>query len=156
MTKLTEDIEEIKCEWSKKFGSHSKTLDETKPAFGPIVEDLYERFQAIRPAKHKPAEDTPLTRLLLSSWNGRPELSNWALLRASVLFASYSKWHVSSFVWWMSGIQLCHLKAMKQGITVAVTPQQVCELSTNTLPPLQTFCKYALADLERIVRNAEA
>lgn len=119
VSKLEADVKGIKQRWAEKMGSRSRMLDEMKPAFGPILADTYERFQAIQPA-----ENTPLTRLLLSSWNGRPELSNWALLKASFLFASYPKQYVSTFVWWMSGIQLCHLKAMKQGITVAVIPQQ--------------------------------
>lgn len=120
--KLTTDLREIKQRWAEEVGSRSRgPMDESRPAFGQIITDMYERFQSIQPT-----ESTPLTRLLLESCNGRPELSVWALLRASCLFASYSKWNVSTFVWWMGGIQLCHLKAMNQGITVAVTPQQVC------------------------------
>ena len=131
LAKLRKDVEEVKREWAAKFGSNTRGLDETKPSFGLIVQAFYEEFQAIQPA-----EDTPLTRGLLSVWSGCPELSQWALLRASVLFKSYTKTYVSTFVWYMSGIQLCLMKAMKQGIPAAMVPSMVCRHPIMTVTAL--------------------
>jgi hypothetical protein len=126
--KLKDDLQKVKDRWAENMGGRSKGMEESKPTFGPMLAEIYRQFQAIQPAG-----DTPLTRLLLAPWSGRPELSQWAMLRASFLFASYSSFHVSKFVWWMCGIQLCHMKAAKKGITAAVSPEMYAMLRPDSI-----------------------
>ncbi|KAG4444008.1 hypothetical protein IFR05_000468 [Cadophora sp. M221] len=49
--------------------------------------------------------------LLPDSGNRNSEVSNRALLKASTLFASYSRRYVANQVWWLAGNQLCRLKS---------------------------------------------
>jgi len=139
LKKLKLDLEEAKRRWAEEGGALFRNIDESKPDFGSILIDTFERYQAILPA-----EDTPLTRSLLG-WSGDPDLSDWAMLRASALFDSYkySKANVSNFVWWMAGYQLCHLKVKarkKSGTVVAITPQMYAMLKPDT-----TFVKLKLS-----------
>jgi hypothetical protein len=136
ISKLKSDLQQIKSQWAENMGGRSKGIDEAKPAFGPMLADIYRQFQAIQPA-----EDTPLTRVLVAPWSGRPELSQWALMRASFLFSSYTSFHVSKFVWWMCGIQLCHMKALKKSTTTAVTPEMYAMLR-----PDSTYVKLKISE----------
>ena len=121
LKKLDKDIEEVKGVWKSYIGREQN--EETLFNFTSIVTECYELFKAIQPAA-----DSPLTRCLLSSWDPNSELSLWALLRASVTFASYRRNYVSNFVWWMAGTQLCHLKAVRITGMVAVAPHMYTAL----------------------------
>jgi hypothetical protein len=85
-----------------------------------LVDKVYPSFQAILPHV-----DTPLTQALLPSCLPDQELSDWALLRASALFASYAtnKSLIQRFVWCMAGRELTRLKTIYAGggIPPAVT-----------------------------------
>lgn len=124
--KLRGDLEEVKKLWAEKIGSRSGKTDVNKPAFGLIVQEIYEKFKTIQPA-----ENNQLTRSLLS-YDNHPELSPWALLRASQLSATYTKWHVSNLVWYVSGIELCHIKAKKHGIITSITPGMYAMLEPDS------------------------
>ena len=103
LDQLDEDIKPIKEDWARHFSRAPN--DESAPVFAPFVLGCYERFQAIRPH-----EDTPLTQCLLPDF-GNPDTTPWAYLKASAVFASYSRRYVSKFVFWMAGKQLAQLKA---------------------------------------------
>lgn len=134
LSKLKADIESVKAIWNRKLAGSKN--EEKKSIFTPVLMECYELFQAIQPVN-----DTTLTRTLLESWHGNPELSRWALLRASVAFASFPEKYVSSFVWWMAGTQLCHLKATRLGGMVAMAPHM-----NAMLRPDNTFVKLRLSE----------
>lgn len=127
LQKLKDDIQQVKLAWAENMGARSKSLDESKPGFGPLLLEVYRKFQSIQPAVN-----TPLTRVLLAPWRDFQELSYWALLRASFLFNSYSSFYVSNFVWWMCGIQLCHMKATKNDIPFTVINSMYTMLKPNS------------------------
>jgi hypothetical protein len=114
LNKLREDILEVEAEWRQLVGSDGPKSDLPFPS---CVSKCYERFVAIQPHVH-----TALTRSLLESWHESPESSRWAHLRASCAFAMSHKTYVRGFVWWMAGLQLCHLKAIMTGRVVSITP----------------------------------
>jgi len=148
LDKLKLDIDAVKDVWTKHFGSAKqagdsknfgqsfRSTEEEKIESGPVIGECYEMFRSI-----KPVDDTPLTRLLLESWHCHPELSGWARLKASALFASYSFSFVSNLVWWVAGVQLCHIKATSIGGSVAMTPQMYAMLK-----PDSTFVKLRLSE----------
>jgi len=122
---LKEDLENLKADWKGKWAK-DRGLEETKPNFAPIRDEFYERYQNILPC-----EDTMLSRCLLPSYVS-PENSEWALLKASALFASYKKGHsVGKFVWHMAGIDLARLKAEQRGGIVPVVPQMYAMLKPD-------------------------
>ncbi|KAK0101304.1 hypothetical protein ONS95_006481 [Cadophora gregata] len=121
---LKADIDVLKKIWTKKFqrghsskrNPNSKDGDEAIEDFTEFCGDLYERFHEIQPH-----EETVASQALTITPGTNSELSGWELLKASTAvaaFANYSRprnplrLYVSSFVWWMGGKQLCHLKAM--------------------------------------------
>jgi hypothetical protein len=133
LTKLREDIDLVAKLWKRLVPQEGNKTDKT---FSSALSRCYESFQAIRPEG-----DTQLTRALVEPWMSRPELSRWSLLRASHAFALFPKTYVPSFVWWMAGQQLCHLKSTKMGCTVSVTPQMYAMLK-----PDNTFVKLRLGE----------
>ena len=133
LEKLKVDINQVETIWKQQ---HSQEGSKTEEPFSSTLWKCYERFLAIQPEV-----DTPLTRALLEPWHAHPEVSRWALLRASHTFATYSKNYVAGFVWWMAGIQLCHLKAMKMGGVVSTVP-----LMYAMLKPDNTFVKMRLSE----------
>ncbi|KAH9209269.1 RNA dependent RNA polymerase-domain-containing protein [Leptodontidium sp. 2 PMI_412] len=103
MEDLKKDIQVVQDKWI----AYSAQPEHSKLPFSPFCEDCYADFQAIMPHDM----NTSLAQSLLpDSGNRNSELSNWALLKASTLFASYSRKYVAKRVWWLAGIQLCHLK----------------------------------------------
>ena len=126
---LDKDIEVVKSAWTKHFSRAPN--DESKPEFVSFAVTCYEDFQAIRPHI-----DTPLTQSLLPDCLPDPELSQWALLKASAVFGSYSRRYVSNFVWWMAGKQLAQLKATYTRGMVPVAPHMYAMLK-----PDATFVK---------------
>ncbi|CZT05498.1 related to RNA-dependent RNA polymerase (involved in quelling) [Rhynchosporium agropyri] len=123
---LKADITELHVAWAAKFKGKNKSPstrnpnsredDESIPDFTEFCGNLYERFREIQPH-----DDTHASQSLLMTSGSNSELSNWELLKASAAVASAVKFRVpnlprkvymSTFVWWMAGKQLCHLKAM--------------------------------------------
>ena len=133
LNKLKMEIGAVKAEWGRLL---SQDGSKTDGLFSSTVTRCYERFLAIQPDG-----DTPLTRSLLETWHQNPEASRWALLRASCAFSMYSKDYVRKFVWWMAGMQLCHLKAIKKGGTISTTPQMYAMLK-----PDNTYVKLRLSE----------
>lgn len=102
---LKADLSKLQDTWGK-FPWRTKTED-VKARITPLKEDLYERYRDIRP----PGDNIIGTTMVGPNGNS---LSQWELLKASTLFASYKRKNgkdVSNFVWWMAAKQLCHLKA---------------------------------------------
>lgn len=112
---LDAEISTLKKEWANCFNKDPK--DESKTEFVPIKLACYEKFKAIRPH-----EDTPFTQILDPDCFPDPDVSPWALLKASALFASYKPDFVKNAVWWLAGKQLCQLKAMWVGDMAVVAP----------------------------------
>ena len=127
------EIGKLEAEWKRQFPQEGGKPDEP---FSSTVKKYYERFQAIQPDR-----DTLLTRALLERWQQHPESSTWALLRASCAFAMYSKKSGSTFVWWMAGTQLCHLKAKGIEGMISVAPHMYAMLK-----PDSTYVKLRLGE----------
>ena len=105
---LKTDLTAIRNEWETRFrreGPDNSQNDDMRPGFVAYLLETYERYKAILPHT-----SNPLTQALLLSPSG-VESSTWAQLRASTLFALYSKSYVANFVWWMAGRQLAIMKA---------------------------------------------
>ena len=134
MNQLGKDVGIAKDRWVLYFGARSNKLDETRSDFGRLLTDLYERFLAIQPV------DNSVARTLLQSWHSNSDSTLWAQLRASALFASYSKHYVSKFVWWMAATQLCQMKAIACGGSVAMTHPM-----NAMLKPDSTYVKLRMA-----------
>ncbi|KAL2062015.1 hypothetical protein VTL71DRAFT_6281 [Oculimacula yallundae] len=104
MKEMKEDIKIIDDKWN----AYSSQPEATKPPFLPFAAECYADMQAIMPHDM----NTSLAQSLLPDHGNRnSEVSNWALLKASTLFASYSRNYVAKRVWWLAGIQLCRLKS---------------------------------------------
>ncbi|PVH75060.1 hypothetical protein DL98DRAFT_498953 [Cadophora sp. DSE1049] len=120
---LKADIKVLNKIWTKKFqrghnskrNPNSRDEDEAVDDFPEFCNDLYERFHEITPH-----EETNASRGLTITPGTNSELSSWELLKASTAVAASAsyvaprsplKLYVGSFVWWMAGKQLCHLKA---------------------------------------------
>jgi hypothetical protein len=123
LSKLKQEIRQVEEEWKRLLPQERGKTDEP---FSSAVSKCYERFQAIQPDK-----DSLLTRALLEKWHQHPETSQWALLRASCAFAMCSKTYVPTFLWWMAGTQLCHLKAKKMGGVISTTAQMYAMLKPD-------------------------
>jgi hypothetical protein len=127
---LKMELGKVGAEWNRLVLQEGGKTDEP---FASAATKCYERFQAIQPDGN-----TPLTRTLIEEWHQNPGMSRWALLRASCAFAMYSK---KSFVWWMAGIQLCHIKSIKMGGVISMVPQMYAMLK-----PDNTFVKLRLSE----------
>jgi RNA dependent RNA polymerase len=132
LTKLKKDITVVKGLWSDQF-REKDAREESKLNFASILHPLYEKWQAISPS---PDASLLLTHMLLPPCLPNQDLSEWALLKASVAFASCSPKYVPNFVWWMCGRQLAFLKARFRdssdgGGLVALTPQMHAMLKPN-------------------------
>lgn len=131
LDKLKIDIGEVEAEWKRMIPSDGMKSD---VPFSSAVTKCFERFQAI-----EPADDGLLGRSLLETWHQNPESSRWALLRASCAFAMHPRSYVANYVWWVAGVQLCHIKAIKTKGVVSMTPQMYAMMKPNA-----TFVKLRL------------
>lgn len=117
---LYQDVNTFKTErGGRPRKSRSFSSDESKSSdYIQQIEIFYPKFQAILPRN-----GTPVTQSLLPDCFDA-ELSNWALLRASVLFHSYRQHKKPGrFVWFMAGKQLSVLKAWSRGPEAAFLQQ---------------------------------
>lgn len=136
LKKLDSDIRDVRDAWKTHFRNGADdNSNELKAGFTIFLNDIYPKWLAIMPAM-----DTAFTRLLTLPYLPDPELSPWALLKASILFSTQKKSHVGKMVWWMAGKQLAHLKAMSRGI-VPVIPTMYAMLK-----PDNTFVKLMQAE----------
>jgi hypothetical protein len=117
---LDKDLQTLKDAWIKKFAKKPSQSfnEESGPDFIPLLLSFFEQFHDIQPHV-----DAPHTRALLINF-GNAELSQWALLKASALFSSYSRKYVSNMVWWLAGKQYMRIKADSGpgGASHSVTP----------------------------------
>jgi hypothetical protein len=135
LTRLKQDVAAVKELWSEQFKRKDvRGVEESKPNFASVLLPLHEKWQAISPS---PDASPLLTHALLPSCLPNQDLSEWALLKASVAFASCSPKYVPNFVWWMCGRQLAFLKARFRGGgggsggLVALTPEMHAMLKPN-------------------------
>jgi len=127
LKQLDADVADIIGTWTKHFRFGHDDDDESKASFRKGLDEVYPKWREI-----KPVMDTEFTRLLTMPFlNDDLELSTWALLKASVLFASHSPSYVRNLVWWLAGKQLAHLKAMSKGI-VPVIPTMYAMLKPDS------------------------
>ncbi|QSZ37373.1 hypothetical protein DSL72_009471 [Monilinia vaccinii-corymbosi] len=123
---LDADIEKIKNKWVSFYcRSHNSApsrrfsdLDETRADFPLIRDACFAAFLAIKP--HASSK-------LIHTWldqDTEAEFGQWAILRASALYASYAPLRsyrypvkVSNLVWWMAGKQYAFIKANQHGMT---------------------------------------
>ncbi|RAL64968.1 hypothetical protein DID88_001558 [Monilinia fructigena] len=106
--------------------------DETSVEFAPMRDSCFEDFLAIKP--HASSK-------LILTWldqDTESEFGQWALLRASALYASYAPRRysgksvsVSNLVWWMAGKQYAFIKANQNGMT-PVSDSMYVMLKANT------------------------
>ncbi|ESZ94181.1 RNA polymerase RNA dependente [Sclerotinia borealis F-4128] len=137
LDQLNEDVNTIRIKWKGSFKRKpsSKLMredDESMPEFAPIRDSCFEEFRAIKPH--------PGSKLFLT-WldnDTESEFGQWALLRASALYATYapSKYHrgpvmVSSLVWWMAGKQYAFMKATDSGM-IPMSDYMYVMLKANT------------------------
>lgn len=143
LDQLDEDVNKIKIKWTKLVSSfkrnqkqtpskRSSDPDETCVEFAPMRDSCFEDFLAIKPhARSK----------LILTWldqDTESEFGQWALLRASALYASYAPRRyygksisVSSLVWWMAGKQYAFIKANQHGM-IPVSDSMYVMLKANT------------------------
>ncbi len=157
---LDDEIRKMKDDWTRRCpkGVNSKSCVEQKNAeskeeFIPLVLEFYERFHKIQPVV-----EAPHTRALLIGF-GKPELSQWSLLKASALFASYSKQYVANMVFWLAGKQFLRIKADTHpgGTPHSVTPGMYITLKSDTalIRRMRTAGREALAEECASVANVD-
>ncbi|EFQ34383.1 RNA-directed RNA polymerase [Colletotrichum graminicola] len=124
---LTDDLKDVKEKWTTAVAS---TTD--KDDLPRRIAEVYESWRAIQP-RPDGVLDLTIEALLLQDYLCE-ELSQWALLRASMAFKKYYQ-HKPKFVWRMAGIQLMYIKSMKTAghgsIPVAVTPSLYAALKPD-------------------------
>ncbi|KAM7200870.1 RNA dependent RNA polymerase domain containing protein [Naviculisporaceae sp. PSN 640] len=113
------------------------------------VNEVYEKYRAITPkqvTKNGTKVDSKMVRLLEQSFLPDPELSYWAVLKASTTFKLFYKSN-PKFVWQMAGRQLAFMKAqMSSGGDGA--PALLTPLMYAGLAPDQKFVKQYTARLD--------
>ncbi|OBT84064.1 hypothetical protein VE02_07037 [Pseudogymnoascus sp. 03VT05] len=128
---LDADIELIRSLWTQYFSFGKE--EESKAMFSTAIDDIYPKWCKIRPAM-----DTPITRLLTMPYLADAELSQWELLKASVLFSAQNKGYVSKMVWWLAGKQLAHMKAISKGpVSVIATMYAILKPDNTAVKFLQ-------------------
>jgi hypothetical protein len=142
--RLDQDIRDVKTQWGVLWGKQKRDKngdpsDEAKGKYMSLIDQVYPAFRAILLQMN-----TPLTQALLPGCLPDQELSDWALLRASALFASYAtnKSLIERFVWFMAGRELARLKTMYGGGGV---PHAVTRSMYAMLKPDGAYVKRARA-----------
>ncbi|KAJ8068979.1 hypothetical protein OCU04_002659 [Sclerotinia nivalis] len=138
LDQLDEDVNKVKNNWISRLTSgrtprrFGRDEDESRLDFAPIRDDCFQEFCDI-----KPHADSKLILTWLDQ-DTESEHGDWALLRASALYAPYapkphfrSPVNVPKLVWWMAGKQLAFIKA-KQGGIVPVADHMYVMLKANT------------------------
>lgn len=102
---IQREVTGVRDLWGRHFPYRRSNDDDSKREMGPALAECLPKFQNILP----PVETSlSLTKALLPDCLLEPELSEWALYRASTAYAIFYK---SNFPWWMAGKELVHLKA---------------------------------------------
>lgn len=135
LDQLDEDIVRVKNKWngsfrrtpSKRFNSDD---DESRPDFAPIRDSCFEDFCDIKPLS---------SSKLIPAWpdqDTESESGAWALLKASALYATYEPRknysdRISTFPWWVAGLQLALIKSKQNG-QVPMAGYMYAMLKANT------------------------
>ncbi|KAK1961474.1 RNA-directed RNA polymerase [Colletotrichum sublineola] len=123
---LTDDLRDLEGKWSTAVAS---TVD--KDDLSSHIAEVYESWRAIQPRPDGVLD--PIIEALLLQPYMCEDLSQWALLRASMVFKIYHK-RMPKFVWRMAGIQLQYIKSMTAShgsIPVVVTPSLYAALKPD-------------------------
>ncbi|CAG8979219.1 hypothetical protein HYALB_00013146 [Hymenoscyphus albidus] len=133
---LNEDLKPIKESWVITWGKFQDKEDPDSEARSAINREHFEKYTAI-----VPHDETPFTNSIQFSY-GSADLSFWALLKASVLFASFPEKHPRNFAWQMAGKQLRHIKALQNsdGAPHSVVPlmYSIYKRNNGMIKKLQT------------------
>lgn len=132
---LKKDIATCFEQWKRLVASLSNREATVKDGdtFPQRVTAVYETWKAIQP--HDSKVSSRVLAGLVQEYLPDPELSQWALLRASVAFKLYYT-PKPTFVWRMAGRQLCFIKAMMSrsgsgGVPVFVVPSMYAALKPD-------------------------
>ncbi|KAK2017367.1 hypothetical protein LZ32DRAFT_600593 [Colletotrichum eremochloae] len=123
---LADDLRDLERKWSTAF---APTTD--KDDIPRRIAEVYESWRAIQPRPDGVLD--PMIEALLLQTYIREDVSQWALLRASMIFKEYYK-RKPKFVWRMAGIQLQYIKSMTashDSIPVVVTPSLYAALKPD-------------------------
>lgn len=124
LRKVQEQILQLYNSWNA--GTHKDDKDKGGvEEFAKFVEDLYARFQAIKPGN----TEHPTIKSWLLHWFS-PNFCMWDRLRASVLYARLPQLKAQTFVFQMAGDELAKIKAD----TSPRTRYIVAEIRANMKP----------------------
>jgi len=124
LRKVQEQMQKLYVSWNA--GTHNDDKDKCAEDFAKFVEDLYTRFQAIKPSNEA---DHPLIKVWLQQWFS-PDLCMWDRLRASILYARLPQPKAQTFVFQMAGDELAKIKAERFPHTRYI----VAEIRANMKP----------------------
>lgn len=130
LSELNKSVSSLAESWRLKW------KETPKPEWEPTVEEFFEVYESIQPN-----DNNPLARAL-NPTSLKAEGTQWALLRASALFYSYSgsKESMSFFPWWMAGRELIRLKANSKSAPGGVPHTVIAPLYVTKKPNI-TFVK---------------
>jgi len=145
---LKDAIAEVFDAWAK-----AVTKDKSATPYAEKVDAVYQKWCAIKPVfkgRSTLRVDSKVVALLTEPYLSDPELSRWALLKASYAFKLYYM-RSGSFIWRMAGRQLQFIKAMvsngRGGMGVGGPIPIVPSLYAGVGPD-KKFVKQFLASLE--------
>lgn len=123
LRKAQEEMQQIYVSWNA--STHKDDKDTSPDDFSKVVEELYERFKAIKPAN----TEHPTIKFWLHCWL-RPDFCLWDRLRASILYAKLPSLNAQTFVFQMAGDELAKIKAEKYPHTRSI----VADIRANMKP----------------------
>jgi hypothetical protein len=135
LSQLDEDLTTLKKSWGGRWAKVLSKPDDDIPTSERIklIMEHFELYQAIQPRS-----DSVVSRFLLASFT-HSSASQWTLLKASALAASYPRRtdrKLASFPWFMAGERLCTLKA---NCSSEGPPRTVIQSMYAALKPDNTF-----------------
>jgi hypothetical protein len=112
-------LNNLKDKWSAYWNTSEEVKNERLANFSAFIIECYEDFKAIRPHVK-----TSFTQALLLSPSSTDELSQWALLKASIFVDLYPRSYVPNAVFWIVGRQLARIKAdvARNGLPHVIVP----------------------------------
>lgn len=111
---LREQLDQVRVEWAQKMAANRGE------AFPEKVQSIYNRWRAIEPSPEAKKSKT-IRAYLGDDETTNPDLSKWALLKASTTFKLFYAC-AGTFVWTIAGRQLQFIKGSRAG-GVTVVPQ---------------------------------
>ncbi|CCF36884.1 RNA-directed RNA polymerase [Colletotrichum higginsianum] len=131
---LMNDLRDLERKWSTAMAT-DKEKDNAEVRHRIL--EVYESWRNIQPRLNSDSDeplDPMVKALLLQPYLG-DDFTQWALLRASMLFKQCYK-HKPAFVWRMAGIQLQYIKSMtmadRDSVPVAVVPSMYAALKPDS------------------------